>query len=192
MPSSKTISGVSSRTRGKVISATVALIYEVGLSGLTHRKIAERAGVPLGTTTYHFDSLTQLIELAIRQELDADAQRRQEVIACSRAGFDIVETLIAVMVPGSSDKPQLIANAYERLSEIQFNRDFRHLVKEHQLAVESDISKLLELAGMEISHSNTVLALLDGFLLQWIIYEKSHSWLRSQLSKALRELGLKV
>lgn len=192
MPTSKNISSVASRTRGKVISATVALIYEVGLSGLTHRKIAERAGVPLGTTTYHFDSLTQLIELAIRQELDADAQRRQEVIACSRAGFDIVETLIALMVPGSSDKPQLLASAYERLSEIQFNRDFRHLVKEHQLAVESDISKLLELAGMEISHSNTVLALLDGFLLQWIIYEKSHSWLRSQLSKALMELGIKV
>jgi TetR/AcrR family transcriptional regulator, regulator of biofilm formation and stress response len=183
-------SAAATRTRAKVLAATIDLIYELGLGGITHRKIAERAGVPLGTTTYHFESLTQLIELAIRQELNADSKRRKDVLQRSVAGADIVTWLLELMLPQGSDQPHILANVNVRLSEIQLTIDFRHLVKE--LQVESDIANLLVQSGIDSSHAGTVLALLDGFLLQWLIYEKPLSWLSGQLSKALRDLGISL
>ena len=185
-------SAAATRTRAKVLAATIDLIYELGLGGITHRKIAERAGVPLGTTTYHFESLTQLIELAIRQELNADSKRRKDVLQRSVAGADIVTWLLELMLPQGSDQPHILANVNVRLSEIQLSIDFRHLVKELQFEVESDIANLLVQSGIDSSHAGTVLALLDGFLLQWLIYEKPLSWLSGQLSKALRDLGISL
>ena len=185
-------SAAATRTRAKVLAATIDLIYELGLCGITHRKIAERAGVPLGTTTYHFESLTQLIELAIRQELNADSKRRKDVLQRSVAGADIVTWLLELMLPQGSDQPHILANVNVRLSEIQLTIDFRHLVKELQFEVESDIANLLVQSGIDSSHAGTVLALLDGFLLQWLIYEKPLSWLSGQLSKALRDLGISL
>jgi TetR/AcrR family transcriptional regulator, regulator of biofilm formation and stress response len=185
-------SAAATRTRAKVLAATIDLIYELGLGGITHRKIAERAGVPLGTTTYHFESLTQLIELAIRQELNADSKRRKDVLQRSVAGADIVTWLLELMLPQGSDQPHILANVNVRLSEIQLTIDFRHLVKELQFEVESDIANLLVQSGIDSSHAGTVLALLDGFLLQWLIYEKPLSWLSGQLSKALRDLGISL
>ena len=185
-------SAAATRTRAKVLAATIDLIYELGLGGITNRKIAERAGVPLGTTTYHFESLTQLIELAIRQELNADSKRRKDVLQRSVAGADIVTWLLELMLPQGSDQPHILANVNVRLSEIQLTIDFRHLVKELQFEVESDIANLLVQSGIDSSHAGTVLALLDGFLLQWLIYEKPLSWLSGQLSKALRDLGISL
>ncbi|MFD7339129.1 TetR/AcrR family transcriptional regulator [Streptomyces violascens] len=38
--------------------------------GVTHRAVAEEAGVPLGATTYHFASKDDLIEAALRRSVD--------------------------------------------------------------------------------------------------------------------------
>ncbi|MFE2945344.1 TetR/AcrR family transcriptional regulator [Streptomyces sp. NPDC059255] len=48
-----------------IVEATAELIVESGVSGLTHRKIAARAGVPLSSTTQHFPSLLALRDAAL-------------------------------------------------------------------------------------------------------------------------------
>jgi DNA-binding transcriptional regulator YbjK len=47
--------------RNRLIDVTLDLIAEVGVAGISHRRIAARAGVPLGSMTYHFDSMDQLL-----------------------------------------------------------------------------------------------------------------------------------
>ncbi|MGM1062270.1 TetR/AcrR family transcriptional regulator [Saccharothrix sp. Mg75] len=42
------------------------MIAESGLSALTHRAAAAKADVPLGSTTYHFADLEELLEAAVR------------------------------------------------------------------------------------------------------------------------------
>ncbi|GAA4634088.1 TetR/AcrR family transcriptional regulator [Actinoallomurus vinaceus] len=51
--------------RRAIIEAAGQLIAEVGVGKLTHRLVAERAGVPLGSTTYYFSSLEELIDETI-------------------------------------------------------------------------------------------------------------------------------
>ncbi|ALJ20845.1 TetR/AcrR family transcriptional regulator [Microbacterium sp. No. 7] len=51
--------------RRAIIDAAAELVVDLGLNGVTHRKVAERAGVPLGSTTHYFASLDDLIVEAL-------------------------------------------------------------------------------------------------------------------------------
>ncbi|GAA1134632.1 TetR/AcrR family transcriptional regulator [Nocardioides aquiterrae] len=55
--------------------AAIEMIAEVGLERVTHRAIAARAGVPLGTTTYYFPTLHDLLDAAL--EHAANTSRTQ-------------------------------------------------------------------------------------------------------------------
>lgn len=57
----------SEETRHKITSATLALIQQKGMRAVRHRAVAERADVPLGATTYHFNNLEDLISSAFEQ-----------------------------------------------------------------------------------------------------------------------------
>jgi DNA-binding transcriptional regulator YbjK len=60
--------------REHIVRATLELIGEHGPDAVTHRAVAERAGVPLSATTYWFDSKEQLLQetllLAAREEVE--------------------------------------------------------------------------------------------------------------------------
>lgn len=50
--------------RERIIAATLDLIADEGLARVSHRKIAARAGVPLGSMTYHFSGMDELLREA--------------------------------------------------------------------------------------------------------------------------------
>ncbi|GAA2716367.1 MULTISPECIES: TetR family transcriptional regulator [Streptomyces] len=54
----------------EITAATEQVIAERGIEGLTHRAVAEKAGVPLGATTYHFAAKDDLITAALQRAVD--------------------------------------------------------------------------------------------------------------------------
>ncbi|MFY0566024.1 TetR/AcrR family transcriptional regulator [Archangium lansingense] len=50
--------------RDRIIDAALAVIAEGGVAGTSHRRVADRAGVPLGSMTYHFTSMDELLREA--------------------------------------------------------------------------------------------------------------------------------
>ncbi|WEH43407.1 TetR family transcriptional regulator [Streptomyces sp. NBC_01218] len=50
--------------RERILAATLDLIADDGVAGVSHRKIAARARVPLGSMTYHFDGMDGLLREA--------------------------------------------------------------------------------------------------------------------------------
>ncbi|MAT93693.1 MAG: hypothetical protein CME59_13930 [Halioglobus sp.] len=48
-------------TRARMLDAALAIIIEEGIRAVRHRAVAKRAGVSLGSTTYHFASIEELI-----------------------------------------------------------------------------------------------------------------------------------
>lgn len=50
--------------RARIIQAALEVITDSGLAACTHRSVAARADVPLGSMTYHFDSREALVEEA--------------------------------------------------------------------------------------------------------------------------------
>jgi DNA-binding transcriptional regulator YbjK len=53
--------------RRRIIDAAMRVVGRSGIAGLSHRTAAAEADVPLGSTTYHFASLDELLVAALRQ-----------------------------------------------------------------------------------------------------------------------------
>jgi len=66
--------------RDRIADAALTVVAEQGITGLSHRKVAAAAGVPLGSTTYHFATLDDLIAAAMDQaaQRSVDALRTWE------------------------------------------------------------------------------------------------------------------
>ncbi|MFI8004256.1 TetR/AcrR family transcriptional regulator [Streptomyces sp. NPDC086010] len=53
--------------RERIIEAAIRVVAARGIAGLSHRTVAAEADVPLGSTTYHFASLDELLVAALRR-----------------------------------------------------------------------------------------------------------------------------
>ncbi|NEB36715.1 TetR family transcriptional regulator [Streptomyces sp. SID14515] len=69
--------------RTRIIDAALRVIAADGMAGLSHRTVAAEADVPLGSTTYHFGSLDELLVAALRRcnENFVQALRGSEILA---------------------------------------------------------------------------------------------------------------
>ncbi|WP_247746056.1 TetR/AcrR family transcriptional regulator [Streptomyces oryzae] len=85
------------------MAATERILLEDGIAGLSHRAVAREADVPLGSTTYYFATLNDLLDAAIRRFSERYARRLHAWGAglgeISPAGLvealaDLVETLL--------------------------------------------------------------------------------------------------
>lgn len=74
------------RRRREILDAAAEVIVEHGPAALTHRAVAARAGLALGTMTRHFPSIDDLREATLRMlgdEVDASiVQIERELAAC--------------------------------------------------------------------------------------------------------------
>jgi TetR/AcrR family transcriptional regulator, regulator of biofilm formation and stress response len=64
--------------RQRIIDAAIRVIAGEGVRGFSHRAVAAEADVPLGSTTYHFASLDDLLIAAMRQCNDTFAQQLRD------------------------------------------------------------------------------------------------------------------
>lgn len=55
-----------------MLEAALMIVGEEGCAALTHRRVAERAGVSLSATTYYFRSKDDLLEQALRLSADRE------------------------------------------------------------------------------------------------------------------------
>ncbi|MGB3304279.1 MAG: TetR family transcriptional regulator [Gordonia sp. (in: high G+C Gram-positive bacteria)] len=77
--------------RTAIITAAADLVVELGPERLTHRRVAERAGVPLGSTTQYFKSIDELRTRALERlaaEIDDDLEAVRESLATSNGSID--------------------------------------------------------------------------------------------------------
>jgi AcrR family transcriptional regulator len=95
--------------REHILRATLELIGEHGSDAVTHRAVAERAGVPLSATTYWFDSKEQLLQetllLAAREEVE---RLERLVLDLAPREFDVSEwagAVAAVMAADLAEDP---------------------------------------------------------------------------------------
>jgi TetR/AcrR family transcriptional regulator, regulator of biofilm formation and stress response len=56
--------------RRRLVDAALAVVARDGVAGLTHRAVAEEAGVPLASASYHFDGIDDLIVTALTRATD--------------------------------------------------------------------------------------------------------------------------
>lgn len=59
--------------RDAIVDATLTILEAEGLEGVTHRRVADAAGVPLAATTYYFSSKEDLMQAAMARLIEREA-----------------------------------------------------------------------------------------------------------------------
>jgi TetR/AcrR family transcriptional regulator, regulator of biofilm formation and stress response len=71
----------SEHVRDAIVVATVEIVARDGVGGVTHRRVADRAGVSLSSTTWHFASKEDILEAALRWTAQREIERVGEIAA---------------------------------------------------------------------------------------------------------------
>jgi DNA-binding transcriptional regulator YbjK len=177
-------------TRERIVDATLALVFEVGLSEISHRKIAERGKLPLGSTTYHFDTLGEIVAAAVEKMFLDEQARRHAILETLDKENAFFEVFLNLCIPSEVRHKEYLLIVYSRLFEIQADLSLRSLLAADELALQKDIAIALEFFGFDKNHASEAQALFDGFVLQWLIHEKSWNWFKSKLKTSLEERNL--
>jgi len=99
--------------RERIVEAAVEVISESGLASLTHRAVAAHADVPLGSTTYHFTSLDELLDAAGRTVASRNVARLREWALSLPADADLGRELADFIVLLATKHRQSSVLAYE-------------------------------------------------------------------------------
>lgn len=97
MPASSAKTSPGAARREKIIEATIRLVARDGTGGLTHRKVAREAGVPLAATTYYFESKEALFQETLASVAEAEIARLRELRASTPRG-DLNQRLLDAFV----------------------------------------------------------------------------------------------
>lgn len=95
--------------RDRIIDACLDVIADVGVAGASHRRIAEAAGVPLGSMTYHFDGIDELLhEAFIRFSHSISARFEQRMAAAT--DVDSARAAVVELIRGDvfGDRRELV------------------------------------------------------------------------------------
>ncbi len=70
--------------RDRILAAVLEVVGAAGIPAVTNRRIAEDAGVSLGSITYHFATRTDMLRAALLQFVDAESRRLADLAHASR------------------------------------------------------------------------------------------------------------
>jgi len=113
--------------RERILDAAIEVIADHGVQRTTHRRIADAAGVPLGSVTYYFDGLADLLAQAFQRFSERKASLYRDSLERAvdrRAACEAVAELICGIDYVGSREMVVIwemhahANHDERVAEI--------------------------------------------------------------------------
>lgn len=165
------------RRRQALVEAAAELLVERGFDAVRHRAVAERAGLPLSSTTYYFDSLDELVTAAVEHHGRAELVRGVELLAAlptQPRGVDSVVDLVLdqLLGPPAGDRdPELVLLRYERLVAT-FRRPYlRPLMRTLGAELRGLLLEVFTRSGLEVDPRRVehLIALVDGAVVNALI-----------------------
>ncbi|GAB3433147.1 TetR family transcriptional regulator [Actinophytocola sediminis] len=157
--------------------AAVALLVEGGFEAVRHRAVAERAGLPLASTTYYFNSLDDLVTATVEHHGRAELDRGAALLAAlptQRRGVDAVIDLVLdqLLGPPAGDRDaELVLLRYERLVAT-FRRPYlRPLMHTLGGELRGLLLEVFTRSGMDVDRRRLeqLIALVDGTVVNALI-----------------------
>ena len=165
------------RTRERLLEAALETLAERGPRGLTHRAVAHRAQVSLGTTTYHFASRRDMLLEAFRLNL---VRTRERAAALARAGAAqrtgaldterAAEAITGVMASALREERASFLASYELLLERARDPRLRDETGPDSVGNDALYAGFLRGVGSRQPEDDAALvsALLQGLALDWL------------------------
>jgi DNA-binding transcriptional regulator YbjK len=154
--------------RTQILDAAIDILADVGIGGLTHRQVDDRAGLPAGTTSNYFRTRRALLEATAARTADLHWQRvealRAAVGTLTRDGLKALMTSM-LTEPDEQFRRYTLAR-FELFMEGTRRPELQPFLKDLQAAAVKSATLILEAAGFTpTAHQMDQLSrLLNGYL----------------------------
>lgn len=163
------------RRRRALTSAAAELLAEGGFDAVRHRAVAERAGLPLASTTYYFRSLDELVAAAVehgaRLELSGCRAALDRAEASGRAD-ELAELLLdALLGPASRTDAEAVLLRYERFVAAGRRPWLGPLMRSLRVELDSLLTDILSRFGRTVDADELarLVAVVDGAVISALI-----------------------
>ncbi|OMI37542.1 TetR/AcrR family transcriptional regulator [Streptomyces sparsogenes] len=156
--------------RQRIIDAAAAVVRARGIAGLSHRAVAAEADVPLGSTTYHFATLDDLLVAVLRQinaEWLADVERWAEGVDPETEPADELARWLGELLTGERARLEL---EYELYFAALRHEAARPLAAECL----DEMGRILTRIVPDAATARAVVALIDGLTLQALLTDRPY------------------
>jgi DNA-binding transcriptional regulator YbjK len=173
----------------QILRATLEVVTRDGVAAVTHRSVAEAAGVPLGSLTYYFASKQELLRDALLLHVAEDTERLSalatELMESGARGEEVVEAFAAVLETLHGDIAQ-----FELYIEAARDPQLREAATQSLAAYEQAAVLGLRAAGVPDPEASAhiVVAAIDGLSIHRRATDGSGPPLRTSLARLLRAL----
>jgi AcrR family transcriptional regulator len=160
-----TPSGDPAATRQAIIEAVVRLAGRDGFDALTHRAVAEEAGVSHGLLRYHFGSLDAAVDEALHWTVD------QAIARSPLSGAEDLDSFAASLSRLVAESPEHVAFQWGLVLHAQRRPEVIGAIREFQDRYVTEIQAQLERFGFpsERTLARTVFAVLNGIVLAQLV-----------------------
>jgi DNA-binding transcriptional regulator YbjK len=152
--------------REQILDAALRVIGRSGREAVTHRAVAEEAGVPLGSTTYYFDSRDDLLGQALEHVARKEAERYGALgqdLRKAKSARALADMLMDQLIFEAEDRDAYIAE-YELWLEAGRRPDLREPATAWCDAVQLAVAGAMEKLGSTdpAADASLVVAAIDG------------------------------
>jgi DNA-binding transcriptional regulator YbjK len=152
--------------REQILEAALRVIGRSGREAVTHRAVAEEAGVPLGSTTYYFDSRDDLLGQALEHVARKEADRHRELgeeLRSAKTPRQLADMLLDQLIFEAEDRIAYIAE-YELWLEAGRRPELREAATTWCDAVQLAVAGAMEKLGSTDpgADASLVVAAIDG------------------------------
>lgn len=180
--------------RHALLEAAVRVIGRGGIAAVDHRAVAAEAGVPLGSTTYYFESKDDMVARALEHVAEREAERLRAEAAGGTLDVDrelLPERLADVVLHAwAADRVTLLAQ-YELYLESARRPDLRPAAERWDRAYRELLRHALERLGTPDPdrRAHLLCASLDGLLLDHVATGSDPAELRSDAIELIERLA---
>lgn len=168
--------------RQRIIDAAIRVVGRSGIAGLSHRTVAAEADVPLGSTTYHFASLDELLVAALRQANEGFATAVTESGALADPQCDIADELARITGRWLASDPTSVELEYELYLAALRRPALRPVAAEWCVGVTTIVADRVDPVT-----ARALVALIDGICLQVLLTGREYDvgYTREMLGRIL-------
>jgi len=135
--------------RAQILDAAIGILADVGVGGLTHRQVDDRAGLPAGTTSNYFRTRQALLEATAARTVDLHWQRVEALrAAIGSLTRDGVRALVTRMLSDPDEQARRYTLArFELFMEGTRRPELQPFLKDLQAAAVKSATLIFEAAG---------------------------------------------
>ncbi|MEV4425809.1 TetR/AcrR family transcriptional regulator [Streptomyces sp. NPDC053792] len=155
--------------RERIVDAALTVVGRAGIGGLSHRTVAAEADVPLGSTTYHFASLDELLVAALRKANEGFGRLLREHPALNDPDIPLATALARLLGEWLEGERARVELEYELYLAALRRPALRPVAAEWAESVVTALAHRTDPAG-----ARALVAVMDGICLQVLLTDGAY------------------